>query len=104
MSQKNYRAGVEEVNYKSWSCSFTRLRHVKLQNVSGAGSEVEFMKFLLISSPVLQTMTIVPQPDEPYTIDDDPNVIIFDARMFKVLELSRFRGASPNAKIEFSKY
>ncbi|XP_062024470.1 F-box/FBD/LRR-repeat protein At1g13570-like isoform X1 [Rosa rugosa] len=57
------RAVVGEVN--SWLddnliWSFTKLRLVKITSISGAKAELDFIRFLLLSSPVLQRMTIKP--------------------------------------------
>ncbi|PRQ26566.1 putative F-box domain, leucine-rich repeat domain, L domain-containing protein [Rosa chinensis] len=64
LCHQNYKAEVGKVN--SWvdenqSCSFTQLRHVKIH----CNFAVDLIRFLLISSPALETMTIYHQSTIP---------------------------------------
>ncbi|CAL9022613.1 unnamed protein product [Prunus brigantina] len=54
---------VGEVN--SWlddnqNCQFTELQRVKMISMSGGKHELDFIRFLLLSSPVLERMTVKP--------------------------------------------
>lgn len=54
---------MEEVN--SWlddnqNCQFTELQRVKMISMSGGKHELDFIRFLLLSSPVLEKMTVKP--------------------------------------------
>lgn len=57
----------EEVN--SWlddnqDCLLTQLRLVKITNISGIKAELDFIEFLLSSSPVLEKMAVKPASDD----------------------------------------
>lgn len=57
----------EEVN--SWlddnqDCLWTRLRLVQITNISGIKAELDFIEFLLSSSPVLEKMAVKPASDD----------------------------------------
>lgn len=39
---------------------FTQLRFVKITDLSGVNAALDFIRFLLLSSPVLEKMTIKP--------------------------------------------
>lgn len=50
---------------KSWlhdhvNFHFTQLRFVKITDLSGVNAALDFIRFLLLSSPVLEKMTIKP--------------------------------------------
>ncbi|XP_062022448.1 F-box/FBD/LRR-repeat protein At1g13570-like [Rosa rugosa] len=78
----------------NWSCSVTQLRHVKIQRISGVEAELDFIRFLLISSPVLETMTVVPD-----AADENPHLVVLQNSLDIVKKLLRFRRASPNLEI-----
>ncbi|KAM5564259.1 F-box/FBD/LRR-repeat protein [Rosa sericea] len=78
-------------------CSFTQLRHVKIQRISGVEAELDIIRFLLISSPVLETMTVVPA--EPDAADENPDLVVLQNSLDVVKKLLRFRRASPNLEI-----
>ncbi|CAK7327897.1 unnamed protein product [Dovyalis caffra] len=69
-------------------CSLNRLREVKMQLISGVQPELEFMKFLLAESTMLEKMEILPTKEK--SINGG----------FQILrELIRFRRASAKAEI-----
>ncbi|XP_052200547.1 F-box/FBD/LRR-repeat protein At1g13570 [Diospyros lotus] len=68
---------------------FRLLKTVKITDMSGVPHEMEFIKFLLESSPVLETMNIV------------PSVNATDGKFNTLVELLRFRRASAQAEIIF---
>ncbi|XP_022733009.1 LOW QUALITY PROTEIN: F-box/FBD/LRR-repeat protein At1g13570-like [Durio zibethinus] len=70
-------------------CTFEQLKVVKMTDMSGAPHEMEFVKFLLANSPVLETMCI------------SPCVYVMDGRLNMLIELLRFRRASAQAEILF---
>ncbi|KAG6654044.1 F-box/FBD/LRR-repeat protein At1g13570 [Carya illinoinensis] len=70
-------------------CLFDRLKVVKMTEMSGVPHEMEFIKFLLESSPVLEVMSIMPCPS------------VMDGRLNMLIELVRFRRASARAEIVF---
>lgn len=70
-------------------CTFEKLKLVKMTDMSGVPHEMEFVKFLLSRSPVLETMSIA------------PCVYVMDGRLNMLIELVRFRRASPRAEIVF---
>lgn len=81
---------VGEVN--SWlddnqNFVFTHLRVVQLTGISGVNCEVDFIRFLLSSSPVLERMTI--QPASP------------DCSLELLKKLVQFRRASVDAEISY---
>lgn len=68
-----------------WTSLFSQLRMVKIVGISGIRSELEFIKFVLSNSPVLETMTI-----KPASLEGGWDLI---------KELLRFRRASARAEI-----
>ena len=60
-----------------------------MTDMSGVPHEMEFFKFLLSRSPVLETLSIA------------PCVYVMDGRLNMLIELVRFRRASPLAEIVF---
>ncbi|KAF9668634.1 hypothetical protein SADUNF_Sadunf14G0024100 [Salix dunnii] len=68
-----------------WKCLFGQLRLVKIADISGTRSELDFMKFLLSNSPVLEQMTVKPASNE--------------GGLELVKELLRFRRASIQAEV-----
>ncbi|GFZ18383.1 F-box/RNI-like superfamily protein [Actinidia rufa] len=70
-------------------CTFGLLKTVKMTDMSGVPHEMEFIKFLLGNSPVLKIMSVT------------PSVYGTDARINMLIELLRFRRASPDAEITF---
>jgi hypothetical protein len=56
-------AAVGEVKsclYDCYNCAYTQLRLVKITDISGVQAELDFIKFLLLSSPALERITIKP--------------------------------------------
>jgi len=47
-----------------WSSLFAHLRLVKVSGISGVKSEMDFIKFLLSNSPVLEQLTVKPASQE----------------------------------------
>ncbi|XP_004292705.1 PREDICTED: F-box/FBD/LRR-repeat protein At1g13570-like [Fragaria vesca subsp. vesca] len=88
--------------YKNRICSFTKLRFVKIQRISGVEAQLDFIRFLLISSPVLETMTVVFLPLEPNAADENPDLAVHQHYLDVVTKLLRFRRASPNLEIIYS--
>ncbi|THG05462.1 hypothetical protein TEA_008164 [Camellia sinensis var. sinensis] len=72
-------------------CTFSLLETVKMTDMSGVPHEMEFIKFLLRNSPMLETMSIT------------PSVYVTDGRLNMLIELVRFRRASAQADIIFIK-
>lgn len=70
-------------------CTFEKLKHVKMTEMSNVPHEMEFIKFLLCRSPVLERMSIA------------PCVYVMDGRLNMLIELVRFRRASARAEILF---
>lgn len=70
-------------------CTFEKLRMVKMTDMSSVPHEMEFIKFLLRRSPVLEKLTI------------NPCVYVMDGRLNMLIELVRFRRASDKAEIFF---
>ncbi|KAB5526781.1 hypothetical protein DKX38_020628 [Salix brachista] len=68
-----------------WKCLFGQLRLVKIAGISGIGSELDCIKFLLSNSPVLEQMTVKPASSE--------------GGWELVKELLRFRRASIQAEV-----
>ncbi|PKI43764.1 hypothetical protein CRG98_035870, partial [Punica granatum] len=68
-------------------CKFSQLRLVKIYGVSGIKTELEFIRFVLLASPVLEKMIIKPAP--------------VNEGMEMVKELLRFRRASVQAEIVY---
>ena len=71
------------------NCTFGKLKVVKTTDMSGVPHEMEFIKYLLRNCPVLETMSI------------RPCVYVTDRRLNMLIELLRFRRASPQAEILF---
>ncbi|XP_058724958.1 F-box/FBD/LRR-repeat protein At1g13570-like [Vicia villosa] len=73
-----------------WEDTFSRpatpfqVRHVTLDNISGCKSELDFIQFLLLYSPVLEKMTVKPLPT---------------LRLELMTELIRFKRASGEAEV-----
>lgn len=42
----------------SLDCQLNELRRIEIDSISGAKAELDFIKFLLLSSPVLECMTL----------------------------------------------
>lgn len=70
-------------------CSFNCLKFVKLTDIAGVLHEMEFIKYLLKNSPVLETMSIV------------PCIFLKDKKINMLIDLLRFRRASAQAEIVF---
>ncbi|KDP31450.1 hypothetical protein JCGZ_11826 [Jatropha curcas] len=91
----NTLAAIEAPDLDFWikdcpkDCTFEKLRVVKMTDMSGVPHEMEFMKFLLANSPMLEMMSIA------------PSVYVMDGRLNMLIELLRFRRASAQAEILF---
>ncbi|KAM5564253.1 F-box/FBD/LRR-repeat protein [Rosa sericea] len=90
LCHQNYKAEVGKVN--SWvdenqSCSFTQLRRVKIYCNFAVDGAVELIRFLLLSSPALETMTVYNRTTIP------------PAGYDLAKKLLRFRRASLNLEI-----
>ncbi|CAI0552735.1 unnamed protein product [Linum tenue] len=70
-------------------CTFKQLKCVTMTDMSGVPHEMEFIKFLLANSPMLEEMSI------------SPCVYVMDCRMNMLIELLKFRRASGQAEILF---
>ncbi|XP_062111251.1 F-box/FBD/LRR-repeat protein At1g13570 isoform X1 [Humulus lupulus] len=70
--------------------TFEKLKLVKMTYMSGVPHEMEFIKFLLSRSPVLETMSVAPC-----------SLCAIVRRLHMLTELVRFRRASPQAEIVF---
>ncbi|XP_062024543.1 F-box/FBD/LRR-repeat protein At1g13570-like [Rosa rugosa] len=86
---------VEEVNSPcvndNYNCTFSQLRLVKITEISGVKAELDFIRFLLLSSPVLERMTVTPRRfPEPSYVDGVPKL---------VKELLQFKRESKHAEI-----
>ncbi|GMP76904.1 hypothetical protein CsSME_00033377 [Camellia sinensis var. sinensis] len=68
-------------------CTVSLLETVKMTDMSGVPHEMEFIKFLLRNSPMLETMSITPS--------------VYYGRLNMLIELVRFRRASAQAEIIF---
>ncbi|PRQ22289.1 putative F-box domain, FBD domain, leucine-rich repeat domain, L domain-containing protein [Rosa chinensis] len=51
---------VESCLYDNYNCAYTQLRLVKITKISCVQAQLDFIKFLLLSSPVLERMTVQP--------------------------------------------
>ncbi|KAF8407745.1 hypothetical protein HHK36_006880 [Tetracentron sinense] len=71
-------------------CSMNHLRVVRASGILGLAPELQFIKFLLVSSPVLEILSVTPKPDE----------YIKETEM--LTELLRFQRASTIAKIVYN--
>ncbi|XP_065880025.1 F-box/FBD/LRR-repeat protein At1g13570 [Euphorbia lathyris] len=93
----NTLAAIEAPDLDFWTkecpkpCTFENLKAVKMTDMSGVPHEMEFIKFLLANSPLLQTMSIT------------PCVYVMDGRLNMLIDLLRFRRASASAEIVFIK-
>ncbi|XP_050221212.1 F-box/FBD/LRR-repeat protein At1g13570-like [Mercurialis annua] len=91
----NTLAAVEAPDLDFWlkecpkNCTFEKLKGVKMTDMSGVPHEMEFIKFLLANSPVLETLSIT------------PCVYVMDGRVNMLVELLKFRRASALAEILF---
>ncbi|KAF5929893.1 hypothetical protein HYC85_000105 [Camellia sinensis] len=81
-------------------CTVSLLETVKMTDMSGVPHEMEFIKFLLRNSPMLETMSITPSV---YCLCSEIYVDIYvtDGRLNMLIELVRFRRASAQAEIIF---
>ncbi|KAL3501597.1 hypothetical protein ACH5RR_036046 [Cinchona calisaya] len=68
---------------------FDQLKTVKITEVSGILHEMGFIKFLLVHSPVLKEMTII------------PSAYVTDGRLNMLVNLVRYRRASAQAEVIF---
>ncbi|XP_024164569.1 F-box/FBD/LRR-repeat protein At1g13570-like [Rosa chinensis] len=88
-----YRPDVGTVNScldDNHSCSFIQLRNVKITGISGVEADLNFIRFLLLSSPVLETMTVCAK-HEQLDLGIEP--------LDLVKQLLRLRRASPSLEI-----
>ncbi|XP_047342301.1 F-box/FBD/LRR-repeat protein At1g13570-like isoform X2 [Impatiens glandulifera] len=68
-----------------YSCPFNQLYNIKIASISGVKCELDFIKFLLASSPMLEKMTVKPSSND---------------RGWELMkELLRFRRASVQAEV-----
>ncbi|KAK9941792.1 hypothetical protein M0R45_007486 [Rubus argutus] len=75
----------------NYNCTFSQLRLVKMTEISGVKAELEFIRFLLLSSPVLERMTVQPsRPVKPASVDGFSEL---------VKELLQFKRDSKRAEI-----
>ncbi|PRQ26567.1 putative FBD domain, leucine-rich repeat domain, L domain-containing protein [Rosa chinensis] len=66
--RRHYQANAGKVNYwvdENQSCSFTHLRHVKIYNFLTVELAIDFVNFLLLSSPALETMSLYQDKSVP---------------------------------------
>ncbi|CAL9022616.1 unnamed protein product [Prunus brigantina] len=61
-AQQEVQAALSELNslYGNWICPFTQLRLVKISNICNVKTELDFIRFLLLNSPVLKKMIVTP--------------------------------------------
>ncbi|KAM5549737.1 F-box/FBD/LRR-repeat protein [Rosa sericea] len=75
----------------SYNCTLSQLRLVNITGISGVKAELDFIRFLLLSSPLLERMTITPpQFPKPASVDGFPKL---------VKELLQFKRESKHAEI-----
>ncbi|KAM5549761.1 F-box/FBD/LRR-repeat protein [Rosa sericea] len=75
----------------TYNCTLSQLRLVKITDISGVKAELDFIRFLLLSSPLLERMTITPpQVPKPASVDGFPKL---------VKELLQFKRESKHAEI-----
>lgn len=92
----NTLAALEAPDLEFWErkglldCTFKNLKTVKMTDMSGVPHELEFIKFLLGNSPVLEIMSIT------------PCVYVIEGRLNMLIGLVRFRRASAQAEIVFN--
>ncbi|XP_058183575.1 F-box/FBD/LRR-repeat protein At1g13570 isoform X2 [Rhododendron vialii] len=95
-SSSNTSLATEATDLDFWEnecpsdCTFRLLKSVKIADISGVPHEMEFIKFLLRNSPVLEVMSII------------PSTCVTDGRINMLIELLRFRRASAEAEITFT--
>lgn len=70
-------------------CTLKRLKTVMMTDLGGVPHEMEFIRFLLGNSPVLEKMSIA------------PGTYVTAGRVDMLVELARFRRASPLAEVLF---
>lgn len=70
-------------------CTFKQLKIVKMTDMCGVSQEMELIKFLLANSPALEKMRIV------------PCIYTTELKVAMLVELVRYRRASPTAEIMF---
>lgn len=93
----NTLAGIEAPDLEFWNdtwpsnCTLAKLQVVKMTDLFGVPSEMEFAKFLLENSPVLETLSITPSA-----------YVTKDGRIDMLIEFVRFRRASPLAEVIFT--
>ncbi|GLU04839.1 hypothetical protein SLE2022_219680 [Rubroshorea leprosula] len=91
----NTLAAMEAPDLDFWQkecpsdCTIKQLKVVKMTEMSGVPHEMEFIKFLLANSPLLESMTI------------SPCICVMDEKLNMLIELLRFRRASAQAEILF---
>ncbi|XP_062004508.1 F-box/FBD/LRR-repeat protein At1g13570-like isoform X1 [Rosa rugosa] len=51
---------VESCLYDNYNCAYTQLRLVEITKISGVKAQLDFIESLLLSSPVLERMTVQP--------------------------------------------
>ncbi|XP_024163463.1 uncharacterized protein LOC112170411 isoform X6 [Rosa chinensis] len=51
---------VESYLYDNYNCAYTQLRLVEITKISGVKAQLDFIESLLLSSPVLERMTVQP--------------------------------------------
>ena len=89
-ARNEYQAVVGEVNYgldNNQNCQLTQLRIVKITGIFGVKTELDFIRFLLSSSPVLEKMTV--KPADAYN---------FQVKML-LQKLLQYKRVSANAEI-----
>ncbi|XP_073050051.1 F-box/FBD/LRR-repeat protein At1g13570 [Primulina eburnea] len=74
----------------SSDCMFQRLKTVKMADVFGVPSELNFIKYLLEHSPVLESMSVT------------PSLYVRDRRLSMSIDMLSFRRASPQATVIFN--
>lgn len=72
-----------------FDCKFEHLKMVKMMDMSGVPHEIGFIGFMLGNSPVLETMSIT------------PSVYMTEDRLNFLIELTKFKRASPEAEMIF---
>ncbi|XP_058772194.1 F-box/FBD/LRR-repeat protein At1g13570-like [Vicia villosa] len=90
ISAGTYAAGMEFWEKECPSDSIlSQLKLVKLTEMSGVPHEIEFIRFLLGCSPVLETMSII------------PSMYDMECQLKMLVELMKFRRASTKAEVYF---
>ncbi|XP_028958248.2 F-box/FBD/LRR-repeat protein At1g13570-like isoform X1 [Malus domestica] len=91
LARKKDQAVVGDVNYgldNNQNCHLTKLRIVKITGISGVKAELDFIRLLLSSSPVLEKMIVKPATTNDFQLVN------------KLLQkLLQFKRVSENAKI-----